>query len=170
MGKKISILILLFVVSTSAKVKAQFYLDSLNKQANTMLFAFQKGDYKTLLSYTHPKIIEDIGGMEKALKAMEVVSATMENQKVKFKKIALGKLTQILRDDKTIQCVLPQNMEMQIGEITAKSTVYIFGISYNGGKTWYFVNADSEKEESLRKNIPEMSKNIVIPKSEVIYN
>ncbi|QPH41598.1 hypothetical protein [Pedobacter endophyticus] len=170
MGKKISILILLFIVSTSIAVKAQPYLDNLNKQANDMLVAFQKGDYNTLLRYTHPKIIEDFGGQKKALKTIKIAIETLRNQKVQIKKVILGKPTQIITDEKTIQCVMPQNMEMQIDETIAKSTVYIFGISYNGGNTWYFVNADSEKEESLRTKIPEMNKHIVIPKSEVIYN
>lgn len=161
-------MLLLAVINLTAS--AQVYLDSLYKQANSMLSAFKAGDHKTLLHYTHPNLIEYMGGSVKALEILRMATETLETRKVNIKKAEMGKITQNVLYNKTIQCVIPQIMEMQVGETNAKSISYIFCISYNEGKEWYFINADKEKEKSLRNLIPGISDKIIIPESEVTYN
>jgi len=169
MGKKVKSFTLLLLIFSSVYVNAQVYLSNLNKQANEMISAVKKRDYKTLLTFTHPKVVNAMGGNKKATATLKASMKALEDQNVIFTKVEIGSVTQNLVSGKTIQCIIPQFVEIQMGTKKAKAKNYLFGISYNGGKNWYFLDTAPLKGD-IRKLIPEASKDIIIPKSETTYN
>jgi len=168
MGKKIKLLFLLLIIFGSSNTRAQVYLDSLNKQANAMLMAYSKSDYKTLLKRTHPKVVQTMGGAKSAeanlKKSMQAITATGFS----FKNVKLGKPSDMIKTGQNYQCVIPQLATAEVNgkKLIAKSNLLC--ISYDGGKNWYFINAEKSQETALRKLIPEISKKLVLPQSEFI--
>lgn len=170
MDKKIKFLLLGFLVALAVNSNAQEHLDSLNKQSKHMLSAFSKQDYNTLLRYTHPKVLELMGGEEKGLTILNNAMEQLKSLNMIIKKAEIGSVVQILKTTDNIQCILPQMLEIEIGQVKAKSKNYLFGISYDGGRKWYFLDTSDRKEADLRSLIPEISKDLIIPKSETSYN
>lgn len=165
MGKKIKILTFLFFFSVT--VNAQVYLDSLKKQANNMIIAVKKGNFNTVLNYTHPKIIMAMGGNEKALQTVKTAMNILKKQKIVISSISVGPIVQSLINEETIQCIIPQFVEVRMNGKISKSKNYLFCISYNHGKKWYFLDTAPLKGVDIRTIIPEASKDIKIPKSEI---
>lgn len=169
MVKKI-IFLLIYISTTTLSLKAQVYIDSLNKQAKDMVHAGVVGDYKTLLKFTHPKIVKIMGGDEKALKFLKETMQSLQQQHLIIQKAEMGNVVQLIKSENNIQCIIPQTLTIVIGDKTALSKNFLFGISYNEGKQWYFLDTAASTEETYRKQFPEMSKDLIIPKSITTYN
>ncbi|RZK55235.1 MAG: hypothetical protein EOO91_14465 [Pedobacter sp.] len=168
MCKKLIFICLL--IGLTANLKAQVYLDNLYKQANEMATAVSKGDYKTLLKYTHPKIIKQMGGTEKATQTLKQAMLAMKQQGLQFDKVSIGKVGQTIKSTKDIQSIVPQILDMKFGTKTIHSNSYLLGISYDAGKNWYFLDTGTTQETELRKMFPEINSKIVIPKSSRSFN
>lgn len=168
MGKKLIFICLL--IGLTLNLKAQVYLDNLYKQANEMATAVSKGDYKKLLKYTHPKIIKQMGGTEKATQTLKQAMVGMKQQGLQFDKVSIGKVVQTIKSTKDLQSIVPQIIDMKFGTKTIHSNSYLFCISYNAGKNWYFLDTGTTQEVELRKMFPEISTKLVIPKSNKVIN
>lgn len=163
MGKKIILLLLLTCAYVSSQAQAS--LDNMYKQANEMAAATIKGDYATLIKYTHPAVVKMMGGQQKAVATLEQTTAKMKDTGFKFKKAAIGKATQTIASKANIQCIVPQILDIEMMQQTIHATSYLLAISYDQGKKWYFVEA--KNPESLRKIIPEMDKKLVVPQAKM---
>lgn len=168
MGKKLNFIILL--VGLTINLKAQVYLDNLYKQANEMTTAVSKGDYATLMKYTHPKIIKRMGGDGKAIVTLKQTMTGLKQQGFQFDKITIGKVVQTIKSQKDIQCIVPQILDLKFGGKTIHSNSYLFCISYDGGKKWYFLDTGTTQEVQLRQMFPEINPKLIIPKSNKIIN
>jgi len=169
MGKKIIFSILL-LLSFGFSAKAQEYLDSIKSQSTQMVNAFSKGDYGKLLEFTHPSIIKIMGGKETATKLLDTALHQLKESGITVEEAKVGDIIQSLKSNDTIQCMLPQYLKMKMGDKFYSSKNYLFGISYNNGKRWYFIDTNGGTEESIRKMIPEISKEIVFLEAEKSFN
>lgn len=169
MGKKI-IFLLLLLLSFGFNSKAQEYLDSIKSQSTQMVNAFSKGDYAKLLEFTHPSIIKILGGKETATKFLDTALNQIKESGMTVEEARVGDIIQTLKSNNTIQCMLPQYLKMKMGDKFYSSKNYLFGISYDHGKRWYFIDTNGSPEESIRKMIPEISKEIVFLESEKSFN
>lgn len=165
MGKKI-ILLALFVCAQLAG-HAQAYLNNLYKQADEMVKATMKEDYQTLVKYTHPNVIKQMGGEQKAVATLKNGMQKMKTGNLKFKNMTTGKATQCVSTKNSIQCVVPQNVDVSFGTQAVHTAGHLFCISYDGGKKWYFFNANNTA--SIQKFLPEIDKKIVVPEAKVTY-
>lgn len=159
MGKKITLLLLLAFAYVNSQAQAN--LDNMYKQANEMAAATVKGDYATLIKYTHPNVVKMMGGEQKAVALIQQGTSKMKEKGVKFKKASIGKATQTIVSKANIQCIVPQTLDMEMMQMPMHITSYLLAISYDQGKKWYF--SETKESEKLRKIIPEMDKKLVIP-------
>ncbi len=168
MGKKI-IWVVALLLGLHTTSQAQVYIDNMYKQANAMANATIKGDYTTLLKYTHPAMIKSMGGKEQAMATIKQGVAMLKSGSLNIKKVSIGKVTQTVVEKENIQCIVPQLMDMRIAGVDAHSNNYLLGITYDGGKNWYFMNTASSTPEKLRQFLPELNKKLTIPKSNTTY-
>jgi hypothetical protein len=168
MGKKI---ILFFILlSFGLTLQAQQYLTTLTIQANKMANAVVKGDYVTLLKYTHPKVITMMGGKEKANMILKQGMEKLKTSGATLEKTTIGKSQQIIVSKSNIQGLVPQTTDITVMGTKIHSVSYLFCITYNGGKDWYFLDTGNLNEAKLRQMIPEMNAKLVIPKLERTMN
>lgn len=165
MGKKIVLLALLVCAQLAGH--AQAYLNSLYKQANEMAKATLKEDYLSLMKYTHPSVVKAMGGEQKAAATLKEGMQKMKNGNLKFKNMTTGKATQCITTKNSIQCVVPQEVDVSFGTQAVHTAGHLFCISYDSGKKWYFFNANNTA--SVQKFLPEIDKKIVIPEAKVTY-
>lgn len=167
MDKKIKVLLVLLVGFVQFSF-AQSYLAEINKQATQMLSCFKTGDYACLLRYTHPKVVTAMGGQKSAVEKLSKQMKEMKDSGAEFSHVSVEPVLQHLVSEKTIQCIVPQIVEIKFQGQTVKARSFLFGITYNNGKNWYFIDVGRQPEAQMRKLLPEMSKKIVLRKEEKI--
>lgn len=168
MDKKIAFGILLGMVFLAINVKAQPYLDSLNHQANRMLAAFTHGDYKTLLNFTHPKVVQFMGGKTAAESSLKASMQSLSATGFSFTDVKLGQPSPVIKKGQNYQCILPQFSKINHDGKALINKSNLLCISNNGGKNWYFINVDKSKASQLKMLIPELSPELIIPDSGII--
>jgi hypothetical protein len=158
-----SIAVLLICASTVlAQSPAQII--AVKTQANIMVTAMKKQDYKTLVKMTYPKAIAMAGGEAKMLESMSKGLGQMKTNGISFSNVSVGEPSAIITVGKQLQCTIPDKLEMKMmgGTITTNST--LIGISDDKGKTWTFIDAAGKDLAALRKVIPTLSDKLIIPK------
>jgi len=164
MAKKI-MLIVLFVAGVFT-LKAQQYLVTLKEQGTKMANSAVTGDYKTLLKYTHPKVIQAMGGTSKAYQIIANGMDKLKASGAEFEKASVGDHQQLIVGKTNIQCLITQNLSMKIQGNNIQTVTYLFCITYNGGKDWYFTDVGRGNDVQVRRLLPEMNPKIVVPKSD----
>jgi hypothetical protein len=160
----ICILFLLF--SFTEKIAFNKYRDVIIEHAAKLSTAYDKKDFGTIASLTHPKVLELLGGPMAMEKKMEYDTQDMESKGVHLSKVTIGEPSDIYETDSEIQCTLPQTilMELPNGKMEIKST--LIAASSDFGKTWYFIDTNGDELQEVRKMLPNISPDIKLPKKQ----
>ncbi len=135
-------------------------------QAESMAQLLLKSDFKSFSKFTHPKVIEMMGGEEKMIETLESGTKAMAAEGTGFLSISIGEPSKIISINNELQCTLSQTIEMKVpnGKLTAKST--LIAISTNNGKSWYFIDTSGKNIETMQKLLPNLSSDLVISANE----
>jgi hypothetical protein len=151
--------ILFFAVFT----QAQGIPSTIKAQGMDMAKALVKKDYTTFAKYMHPKVVEMAGGSAKLLQQMDTLNAMAAKFGAEIKKITIGNPAKIIKYKKELQTTIPQITEMtsSFGSLSMETT--LVAISSDEGKTWKFVDTTVTNVSQLKKAMPELSPDLVIP-------
>ena len=132
-------------------------------QAERMGQLLLKKDFKSFMKFTYPKIIDMIGGQEKMIQIMEKGSIEMESEGTGVLSVNFGDPSEILTEGNELQCTLPEVIEMKVpnGRLVTKST--LIAVSTDSGKNWFFIDTSNKDLQTLRKGLPNLSSELIIP-------
>ncbi len=132
-------------------------------QAMDMARALLKKDFPAFTKFMHPQVVAMAGGEDKMLQRMDTVNSIARQFGAEIKKILIGNPGNIVRYKKDLQVTLPQTTEMKtgFGNLTLETT--LIGISKDGGKNWYFIDTSVYNVQDVKKAMPDLSPNLVIP-------
>ena len=132
-------------------------------QAMAMTNALLKKDMNGFIQYMHPSIIELAGGKEKMMQAMDTANKYMLQFGAKINRITIGNPTKIIHYKNELQTTLPQTtkMSMLMGEVEIEST--LIALSADNGIHWFFIDTSLYNGKDLKKSLPGLSPDIVIP-------
>ncbi|MBC7651532.1 MAG: hypothetical protein H7101_07275 [Deinococcales bacterium] len=152
------------ILTFSAFAQTPAQINAVKTQANIMVTAMKKQDYKTLVKMTYPKAVAVAGGEAKMLEGMNKGLGQMKTNGISFSNVSVGEPSAIITVGKQLQCTIPDKLEMKMmgGTIGTNST--LIGISDDKGKTWTFIDAVGKDLVTLRKVIPTLSNKLIIPK------
>lgn len=138
--------------------------NEVKKQANEMGDAFIKGDYKSFVKFTHPTLIQVMGGENKMISTLTKTINQTKSQGVSFLSIAFDSPTTIVKTKNELQCTIAQHLTAQVpnGKITNSST--LIAVSIDNGKKWYFVDTTNKDLSQIKQLLPNLSSEIVIPR------
>ena len=152
---KKSILLLLLITAFSAysqKISSNTTVlpNEVKKQAKEMGDAFIKGDYRSFVKFTHPTLIQLMGGENKMIATLIKTINQTKSQGVSFLSIAFDSPTKIVKTKNELQCTIAQHLTAQVpnGKTTNSST--LIAVSIDNGKKWYFVDT-TNKDGSVSK-------------------
>lgn len=166
MKKIATLLIMLLVVSIChGQSNSSDYSKIIKKRAETMTQHLIKKDFRSFCEYTYPKILELIGGKEKAIALMEKGSKELQAEGNEFSKVTIGEPSRIISNGTELQCTVPQSTELKVtnGKLVTEST--LIAISKDKGVTWYFIDTSNKSLKSLQKAFPNLSNMLEIPES-----
>lgn len=138
--------------------------NEVKKQANEMGDAFIKGDYKYFVKFTHPTLIQAMGGENKMIATLTKTINQTKSQGVSFLSITFDNPTKIVKTKNELQCTIAQHLTAQVpnGKTTNSST--LIAVSMDNGKKWYFVDTTNKDISQIKQLLPNLSSEIVIPK------
>ena len=134
---KISFFVFLFIgVNSMAQDK---YLDVIKLQANLFAEATIKNDFKKIVKFTYPELVEIIN-KDTLLNKLSNDMVSMKEEGLRYKKITFEtpqKITYLAKN----YYVIPQKIVKynSSGEFHIKT--YLFVVSNNKGENWYFLTS-----------------------------
>jgi hypothetical protein len=157
--------ILLCLSLTADSLSQDPTADTVKALVRKMVNATAEGDYKTVIEMTHPKLVEMMGGKEKALSEVGKAMEMIKNAGMVFTVKEIDTPT-LAKKKNELYSVTTYGMQIRGRgkKITLKSA--IVGVSSDGGKAWKFINLDKEGEQGVRDMMPDLPKELKIPKQE----
>jgi hypothetical protein len=136
---------------------------TIKTQALDMARSLIRNDFNAFSKYIHPAILEMAGGRENLKNNMDSANSAMKQFRVQFKKILIGNSGEVISYPNQLQCVVPENTDMltPMGEINLETS--LIAISTDQGKNLYFIDTNVYKADKLKKVLPGLSPNLVIP-------
>jgi hypothetical protein len=133
------------------------------QQANVLVQAIAKGDYKTLVDHTYPKLAEMAGGKDKMLALVDTSMAQLKSQGITFESAGIGSPGKFYKAGTEIHCLVPETLRLKLptGHATAHS--YLLAISDDGGKNWSFVDLNKDTISAIPQIFPNFNPDLKIP-------
>ena len=137
---------------------------NLELQADQLAQAFIGGDYKTLVHFTHPAIVEKLGGPEKSIDYLKKQVTELNDQGVKFKTLKMGFPEKFVQAGTEIHTLIPETIYMTVPRGILKSDSYLIAVTKDRGKNWYFIDTASIDSSNVRQTLPNYNFELRIPK------
>ncbi len=155
---------LLFLTACNAQTKNTDYSKAIVEQAEMMGELLVKKDFDSFCKYTYPKIVEMMGGKQKMIEVLENGVKEMQKEGTAFLNVSFGVPSDVITTENELQCTIPQTIEMKVpdGRLVSQST--LVAISTDKGINWYFVDTSGKDIETMKKTLPNLSAELVIPK------
>ncbi|MCW3106982.1 MAG: hypothetical protein JWQ09_1488 [Segetibacter sp.] len=131
------------------------------RSGDSMLAAFKRKDWMTFVKYNHPNMTKRMGGAEAFASFINVQMKQIPDSAIKS--ISLVKILQVVKTPKDEQCVVAQNMKMELKGISLDKTTYLVGESLDNGNTWTFFDASTKTGLTPKDIKPDISTELKIP-------
>ena len=151
------------VMVMGIKANSQNLTTVIKIQAMDMAKAVLDKDLDKLVNYMPPKLVADAGGKEKILTVRDTLNKFMKQFGAEVKKVLIGEPGKIISYKNQLQATVPQatSVKFMASTITLEST--LIAISEDKGKHWYFVDTNIYQGDRLKKSLPDLSPELVIP-------
>ena len=150
--------------STGADKKAKSDAEIVQTDVTNFLKAFHSGDVDTVVGYTHPLIIEKLGGMEMTKSAMKRVHATLKSIEMKVDSMKFPAEPTFLKTEKHTFAIVPTITIFSTKGRRVESLNYQFGIRSVGEKKWTYMEGSRISQKNVRSFFPDFPSDYEFPK------
>jgi hypothetical protein len=161
--RKKFIVFILFISNLNAQNKNETYSKILKSDAVKMANALLEKDYNMFCDYTYPQVVKMVGGKQKMMNTLKTATLEMEKEGYSFLKVTIGEPTEIFISKNELQATITQELEMKVPEGKLVTISTLIAISTTKGKKWHFIDASNKNISELRKALPSLSKELIIP-------
>jgi hypothetical protein len=131
-------------------------------KAELVQSALVKGDLETVADYTHPKIIEQLGGREQMIAVAKQGLDAIKAKGIDLTGVKILDPSRPVKVGNHIYIYVPMEMEMKGPGQRLLQRGGVVGFSSDGGKTWVFVDI-APGRTALKKLIPDIPDALDIP-------
>ncbi len=162
------LMLLLFYGSISFAQSTEELKASALRDAKIASQATLKMEFGKLLKYTYPKILELMGGEEKAIELLSTTFNTMKENGFVFEKADILGVSDVVFEDDQYRCYIEGFNQMVMDGKRIKSKSYLFGVYNSEAKFWYFLEAKQLKNEAMINMVfPNFKTSLKIPDDEI---
>lgn len=140
---------------TKAEVKAL---------AEKIATATKAGDFATVIDLTHPKLVDKLGGREKAIATTTAMMKEMAENGLVIESVVVGEPEEPVRAGADLYLLVPTTMSASMRGKKINGNSALLGVSTDDGKTWKFIDCSPGSAE-IRGDFPNIPKSITIPES-----
>ncbi|HEV7299725.1 MAG TPA: hypothetical protein VGN72_10200 [Tepidisphaeraceae bacterium] len=125
--------------------------------------ALLAGDFKTLIRFTHPKIIEMVGGVDAMIATLEKGEREMKTGGMRLTAVTIGAPLQIITTETAAFAVLPQRINLALSGGQALHDSFLLGHSTDRGATWTFVDGTGLNDRTMKLLFPDAPADLKLP-------
>ena len=133
------------------------------EQAELTAKALLNDDYETLIRFTHPKVIELVGGRDKMISLIKKGKIEMGQQGISFDKVTIGTPTKTVVAGDEIHCLIPQTIYMKVPKGKMKSETQLLAVSRDKGTSWYFIDTVNLNKDNIKSVLPNYNFDLTLP-------
>lgn len=137
---------------------------NVKRDADIMMKATVANNFAVLTKYTHPIVVQMMGGAANMTAYLSKEIKSMQAQGVTFSDARVGAPEQLIAVGNEYYCVLPQKVVMAYRSKRIYNTSSLLAVSANGGLTWRFVDAGAMTDEQIKQYFPKIYGKLTIPK------
>ena len=134
--------------------------EKIKAEAQNCADAFVKGDFEKLSLYTHPKIMQMLGGREKMSEITRQVMKQMEKQGMSFISAKIGEPLDLKKIGRVYCSFVPQNLQIKTAKGMLQVEGWLLGVLETDGK-WYFI--DCANRDAVKQLFPEIASALQFP-------
>ncbi len=132
----------------------------LKAQAEKMGRLLIDNNFQEFIKYTHPKVTEMMGGDQKMIATLQNGFKDLDKQGIKFLSVKIGEASEIINVNNELQAVVPQKIEIKMGEKVIVSESSLIAFSFNSGKDWKFVDANGKTNKEAKNHLSNIKRKI----------
>ncbi len=137
--------------------------ESVQEDVRKMVNAMYQSEPDVILSYTHPKIIDMLGGREKAKSMLESACADVKSMGMKVESMTFPVDPTFLDSYTNRYVIVPTLTIVSANGQRLESKNYQFGIQEIGTKGWKFVEGSRINQQNVRTLFPDFPKSYEFP-------
>lgn len=166
MIKKITFLLFVFCATTVFSQDMKALKASAMRDAKAATDATLKLDFKTLLTFTHPNILEAAGGADVMEEYLKTTFAQMQANGFAYEKVETKSVSDIVKEQGEYRCYIENYNQMKMNGKRIISTSYMLGFYNETAKKWTFVEAKEMKSAgSIIAYFPNFKTSLDIPEN-----
>jgi hypothetical protein len=135
----------------------------IKEQAELIAKALLNDDYEAIIRFTHPNVIELVGGRDKMVSLIKNGKIEMRQQGISFDKITIGKPSKTVRAGDEIHCLVPEIVYMKVPKGKMKSESQLIAVSRDKGTNWFFIDAVNLNKDNIKSVLPNYNFDLVLP-------
>jgi hypothetical protein len=166
MIKKITFLLFIFCATNVFSQDMKALKKSAMRDAKAATTATLKEDFKTLLTYTHPTILEAAGGIEIMESYLRDTFNQMKANGFAYEKVETKSVSDIVKEQGEYRCYVENYNQMRMKNKRIIATSYMLGFYNETTKKWVFVEAKEMKDTgSIIAYFPDFKTSLKIPEN-----
>jgi len=160
---KKSFLSLIFLASIATPALADETTDLIKQEAEKCTKALLAADTDEVVRYSHPRLIEKMGGKEAMVEKFKKGVEDMRAHGVIIEKGTIGEPEKPVKADAWLVSLVPQTLVAKVQGNRVEKQTHIIGISEDGGKKWTFIDVGERSEAQLLEVFPELKGKLKLP-------
>lgn len=153
----------LLLILASAFSFGQVDPAKIKEQAEQMASALLHGDYETMVKFTHPKVVELIGGRDKMISLLKNGTLEMQQQGISFESVIIGEPSSIVKAGEDLHCLIPQTIFMKVPKGKLKTESHLLAISKDKGIHWVFIDTVKLDKDNVKMVVPNYNPELQLP-------
>jgi hypothetical protein len=166
MIKKITFLLFIFCATQLYSQDLKALKASAERDAKAATAATLKEDFKTLLTYTHPNILDAAGGAEVMEEYLKTTFTQMKSNGFAYEKVETKSVSDVVKEQGEYRCYVENYNQMRMKDKRIISTSYMLGFYNETNKKWTFVEAKEMKATgTIISYFPDFKTSLNIPEN-----
>jgi hypothetical protein len=137
--------------------------DRVQADARKMVIAVYQADIDTVIDYTHPKIIDMMGGMSQARSTLETAFSQFRSLNMKLESLSFPDAPTFLRTDVNDFVIVPTLSTIVANGQRVESLNYQFGNRKKGTTDWKYIEGSRINKENVRSFFPDFPADYEFP-------
>lgn len=151
-------LVLCLAVSGCTKARTvpsrQILTKTVQKDVESMVRALYSGDVATVIDYTHPVILEGLGGRERALAMIDESMSPMLKKGLRIESFTFPRPPEFVEADGGVFAIVPTLLVLDLGGQRVESLNYQLGVLDGDGEKWRYAEGSRIKPDNVRSLFP----------------
>lgn len=133
------------------------------EQARAACETLVSGDLEKFVGWTHPKLVQAMGGRERLVAALKTGQRDMARQGIQLVSAQIRSKVELARTSKDWFAIVPYDLEMTVPAGRVLVRTWLLGISSDQAKTWTFVDGGTLNAASVKRLFPNFPDQLTLP-------